>query len=89
MALYSYIVMALFAGYDAFSNYKSTAGILLATSHATIINRLSGKQRSKASSYGLHRPSPTACLLRGYGRAGTQNDRLGESFPTGAQHAPM
>ena len=22
--------------------------------------------------------SPTACLLRGYGRAGTQNDRLGE-----------
>ena len=23
--------------------------------------------------------SPTACLLRGYGRAGTQNDRLGEA----------
>ena len=25
--------------------------------------------------------SPTACLLRGYGRAGTQNDRLVEGFP--------
>ena len=25
--------------------------------------------------------SPAACRLRGYGRAGTQNDRLGESFP--------
>ena len=23
--------------------------------------------------------SPTACVLRGYGRAGTQNDRLGEA----------
>ena len=23
--------------------------------------------------------SPTACPLRGYGRAGTQNDRLGEA----------
>ena len=30
--------------------------------------------------------SPTACLLRGYGRAGTQNDRLGEAviLSTGA-----
>ena len=26
----------------------------------------------------LSRPSPTACLLRGYGRVGTQNDRLGK-----------
>ena len=28
------------------------------------------------------RPSPTACPSRGYWRAGTQNDRLGESLPT-------
>ena len=27
-----------------------------------------------------HRPSPTACQLRAYGRAGTQNDHLGESL---------
>ena len=26
--------------------------------------------------------SPTASPLRGHGRAGAQNDRLGESFPT-------
>ena len=25
----------------------------------------------------MHRPSPTACLLRGYGRAGARNDCLG------------
>ena len=30
------------------------------------------------------RASPTACLSRGYARAGTQNDRLGESFSDGA-----
>ena len=30
----------------------------------------------------LYRPSPTAWPLRGYMRAGTQNDRLDESFPT-------
>ena len=29
-----------------------------------------------------HRPSPTVCLSRGDERAGTHNDRLGESFPT-------
>ena len=28
-----------------------------------------------------HRPSPTARLWHGYGRAGTRNDRLDESFP--------
>ena len=28
------------------------------------------------------RPSPMACPSRGSRRAGTQNDRLGESFPT-------
>ena len=28
----------------------------------------------------LRRPSPTACLPRGYGRAGARNERLGESF---------
>ena len=32
--------------------------------------------------------SPTACTLRGYGRAGTQNDRLGEAaiLSTGTRH---
>ena len=30
--------------------------------------------------------SPTACLLRGYGRAGTQNDRLGEAGHFESRH---
>ena len=37
----------------------------------------------------LCRPSPTACLLHRYRRAGTQNDRLGESFPTVRSTSPM
>ena len=31
----------------------------------------------------LYRPSPTVCLLCGYGCVGTRNDRLDESCPTG------
>ena len=33
--------------------------------------------------------APTACPLRGYGRAGTQNDRLGEGFLTVQGLLPM
>ena len=43
---------------------------------------LAAHQVRAVAAWALHRPSPTACLLRGYGRAGTQEDRLGESFPT-------
>ena len=47
------------------------------------------------SKYGIYRYGlfmPTACLLRGYGRAGAQNDRVGDkkerSNPWRAAHAP-
>ena len=38
-----------------------------------------GYQRFERRADGTISASPTACPLRGYGRAGTQNDRLGEA----------
>ena len=43
--------------------------------------RRHGPSSAIADGMDHHRQSPTACLWHGYGRAGTHNDRLGESSP--------
>ena len=43
--------------------------------------------RSADDDIGSISASPTACPLRGYGRAGTQNDRLGEALIFSTRHA--
>ena len=58
----------------------------LSNRFSPLIKGSSGRYRRRVTSPGgapvVAPPSPTACPPRGYWCAGTQNDRVGESFPT-------